>query len=508
MRASSYSQVFVVLTLVGCSSNVPRQHPAHTLMFAEEGQPVALKSASTPSASSRYHNLDYEEFEMHLDTIFSGLEAAVSQSPKPVGPKPVLVFIHGGLNTAGTSLERVDRLLDQQTCQASTAGCISDHYYPIFINWRSSLWSSYRDHLFLVRQGERKGGMAIATSPFIFSADVISALGSALPASAEELADARVAGRDDDWKYVIRQARSGDLADKCFDLRLGTDRRSRREKTLNAVKWFPWGVAKIATLPVIDGFGQEAWEIMLRRTNLLFEPETRNFPRFRGDGAEGDGGLSEFFRRLRDFKRQHPDVALTIVGHSAGAIILNKALRHFGDIRFDNVVYMAAACTIEDYQNTIFGGAGTRAPCDCERQKDCLSQACMPGPGARGYLRRHPQSQVHHLMLNELAELFESRLGWFEVVPRGSLLTWIDNFLADPEYRLHRTAGRAFNLLREIDRTPEDLRARIHFKIFDYGRSVTKEPQSHGGFDNFAFWHADFRKTSVILPAHCERPPS
>jgi hypothetical protein len=33
-----------------------------------------------------------------------------------------------------------------------------------------------------------------------------------------------------------------------------------------------------------------------------------------------------------------------------------------------------------------------------------------------------------------MAEINDRDLGMFELVPRGSLLYWIDNFLAEPEY--------------------------------------------------------------------------
>ncbi len=149
-----------------------------------------------------------------------------------------------------------------------------------------------------------------------------------------------------------------------------------------------------------------------------------------------------------------------------GAIILNNALRHFPQLHVKNIVYMAAACSLDDYQDTIF--------------------PYMMNPA-------HRETRIYHLTLQERAEFLERHWPWFEVAPRGSLLVWIDNFLEDPRYRLDRTAGRIFNLLREVDRTPAEIRDRVHIKAFDFGSAVEKcHPQTHGGFDNVPFWKPEY----------------
>lgn len=58
----------------------------------------------------------------------------------------ILLFVHGGMNTASASIKRAAQYSNDILC---------DGTYPIFINWDSSLTSSYIDHLFFLRQGER-----------------------------------------------------------------------------------------------------------------------------------------------------------------------------------------------------------------------------------------------------------------------------------------------------------------------------------------------------------------
>jgi pimeloyl-ACP methyl ester carboxylesterase len=490
----------------GCATHSAVTYRSHTLMFSGEGQPVHIDSQpvkgkgqpkqdapaetspcvispaddgvvrSTPPVEavtqSPRHALSPKRFfkaesctdyRDHLDEVFDGLRAS--------NKKKILIYIHGGLNDRPSSLERVETLVG---CTPDT-GCLGDQYYPIFINWSSSLPSSYRDHLTRVRQGELRPVRAKLTSPWIFGEDLVTALASLPSSMAEELTDSASSRNDSGFQRAYCDYKQGRLN---MDVYIGQDCRGTLQSFTDKTKYIPFGVLKVATLPVIDGFGEAAWGVLKRRTNLLFERET--LPRYPGDdAAEGDGPLSAFFRKLRQAKKDDPSLELTIVGHSMGAIIVNRALRHFGDLDFKNVVYMAAACTLQDYYGTMFGGAGEKIKAGTT--------------GQRGYLRRHPNTQLYHLTLQERAEVLESRGGWFEVIPRGSLLVWIDNFLAEPEYRLDKMAGRISNLLRELDRTPQDVRPRVHIKSFDYGKRVAaQQPQGHGGFDDVSFWNPDY----------------
>lgn len=64
------------------------------------------------------------------------LLAVNNKTPCPSDPKKrrtILLFIHGGMNTAKSSVERVVTHSEE---------ILKDGIYPIFINWASSLTSS------------------------------------------------------------------------------------------------------------------------------------------------------------------------------------------------------------------------------------------------------------------------------------------------------------------------------------------------------------------------------
>ena len=47
------------------------------------------------------------------------------------------------------------------------------------------------------------------------------------------------------------------------------------------------------------------------------------------------------------------DVEVTMIGHSAGTLVINEILRRF-DLPITNLVYLASASTIRDYENIVF----------------------------------------------------------------------------------------------------------------------------------------------------------
>jgi hypothetical protein len=268
-------------------------------------------------------------------------------------------------------------------------------------------------------------------------------------------------------------------------------------------KGLPWlPVKPIVTGLFIDGAGEEAWKVMVRRARLMFGAERcTSYIDFSSRKAcrESNVGISEpdpqqnraltlALRALRDSlaeasgKRKQSGegpVTLTLIAHSAGSFVLNQTLRVVPDLHATNIVYMAAAAPIADYESTLLGD-GTHT----------------------GYLAQ-PQNrdtQVYHLALHPQAELSESYLGWLDITPRGSLLQWIDAFLSEPKFDGERTAGRASTLATSLARTPRPLASRVHVKIFDYGVKHNKcdssgplcQPQRHGDFSDTRFWDPSF----------------
>ena len=103
-----------------------------------------------------------------------------------------------------------------------------------------------------------------------------------------------------------------------------------------------------------------------------------------------------------------------------------------------DIVYMAPACTIRDFTESVI-------------------------PFME--LKNHSDSQFFDLsMLHPSAETLEAE--FYELIPRGSLLCWIDDFLGSPQTPLDRTLGAADNILQVPYVFPQSLRGRVAIKAF------------------------------------------
>ena len=86
-----------------------------------------------------------------------------------------------------------------------------------------------------------------------------------------------------------------------------------------------------------------------------------------------------------------------------------------------------------------------------------------------------------------------------DVVYRGSLLTWIDDFLSTSESPMERTLGRDENILPVAALVPDTLRGRVTLKAFGRGdpleaRLYKRVPLRHGDFSDstVAAWRPEF----------------
>jgi pimeloyl-ACP methyl ester carboxylesterase len=168
--------------------------------------------------------------------------------------------------------------------------------------------------------------------------------------------------------------------------------------------------------------------------------------------------MAVFLRKLEEAQLAHHCENVTLVGHSMGAMIFNHGLRDFPDVHYNNIVYMAAACSIRDFNDTV-----------------------IP------YMERnsHQNTQFYGLSLHPRAE-DRDRSVW-EWVPRGSLLIWIDEFLGHPESFTDRTLGHFENALLASRLFPPRLQKRIHLTALSTGPGAN-ELDEHGQFSSMAFW--------------------
>lgn len=471
--------VAVAAMLCGCAHlDVPVRN---VVMFNENGRlldPTGTIACEDPPALCRgrhlglvpYPELNEEQREPYLQEVLAGLNDA------PLGPdregekgkRRLLLFVHGGLNTQKQSVQRVVEL---------APGITKAGYHPLFVNWRSSLVSSYFDHAFFIRQGEEWKVFGPLTAPFVIAADIGRSLVRAPLVWGSQLQGGVQTWPGIDLPYGLKQ-RECELAGRkddpalpgpgtAIDLAAGRDERSWREMALAGISWAVLEpIRLLIAAPLTDGFGTPAWDNMLRRTQLLFHTADEYKG---GHPAEAKGDLALVMRRLERALQADPDGwEVVLVGHSMGTIVLNELLREFPEFKADTIVYMAAACSARDFR-----------------------QSVVP------YLQRHAATHFYNLSLHHKAE---ERERWDLLVPyldpamRGSLLTWIDDFFSNPLTPMDKTLGQYVNFLRtEQMYSPPNLRSRIHQKEFSVGgRFVETEPQEHGDFGRFPFWEESF----------------
>jgi len=457
---------------------------------------------SSAGPSGAYSN----SYDVYLKAL---LEDLTRNAPTRNNRKQLLIYIHGGLNTQVGTVERAVELMD---------AIPKTEYYPIFINWQSSLFSSYADHLVHIRQGESWDGLGLLTTPVFapvyFTADVARAIARApivwyflaqnwVKSIATTEVQVEVNTVTDELEREYRQDPTGNT------LKIAYDKQDYRRP------WQAMLAHATATLTIptkligsmfVDAFGKSSWDVMLRRTHMLYHTEREFFesgkvaiderkPDFPTSHIKPDGAVSVFVRRLSELIRRTggaKEWEITLVGHSMGTIVLNQLIRDFGVaataepggqtgesvLPFDHIIYMAGATTVRDYQDTVFP-----------------------------YLRSNPRARMFHLTLHpksEIRERFDPGIPYLDLPPRGSLLVWVDEFLSNPETVLDRTVGRFENLITAIHNTPDELRGRVHIKAAVAGRDAGG-PQKHSDFTEYLkFWRAEcWWSPGVEYPPGC-----
>ena len=476
----------------GCHSHQPpAEMHARVMIFNSDGEAC--------DAANHFQKMKESQFNRQIGDILASMQAFQDSQPNPKVRK-ILIFVHGGLNTQDSALLRAE----EQYSSIQHAG-----YYPIFINWNSELPDSYLEHLFLVRQGRKTDDRLdnlghFLTSPLYLFGDVGRAIARSpavwthLAGSDNPFAAARSRATDtgiprwleaDDSlqaaKYYSRlDARylaGPSPTTQVIALSMGTEQTTKSFWHKDTFWYTLTVLPKLLTTPIIDSLGQAAWENLSRRTVNLFEnPKSINVLKMQPKQIDAlldrgpPGHLQRFLDRLqKEIAARAPGETyeITLIGHSMGTMVLNQLLRRNPDLACRNIVYMAAACSIHQF-----------------------TQSVIP------YLADHPHTDFYNLCLHPTAEVLDAED--YELPPRGSLLLWIDEFLGTPETPLDRTLGRWDNILPATYVIPLDMRAQIHIKAFTMteDRSTTDPvtntpaPQRHGDFTSMPYWDDAFWK--------------
>ncbi len=405
--------------IVGCASfklETAYDYQGHYILIHKDGiaiqAPTREEAAGKPSGSlNTDRTLFSQDLEAQLErTIKDRITAYATASNRQQGGKcaerlHLLVIVHGGMNSYAISSTHLTGLMtpplsppqEPVGTYGDQSGLLNNTcYYPLFINWNSDFGDSISDDLFRFRFGERNNVLVWSTLlPTIVSRVLNSAMD--IPVALFHQGVTMKDGIIGAWDEGDPPA--GIAGDTLINL--------------------PAYSLSMALLPFTQGFGAPAWGIMKRRvdeatgavaTTVKTRPvgaartlieALRKWIEVRKDAAGQDQSY------LRGTSTQ---VTVTLVGHSMGALVINRLLQTVDDPSFppgspplpvDRVIYLAPASSINETE-----------------------QMLMP------YLDRHLGTHFWLFTLNRRDESREIPLnGWAIFVPRGTLLAWIDTFL-------------------------------------------------------------------------------
>ncbi len=501
----------LTLALLFCASTAGCLTPqadhvptAHVVMFDGDGDPVDPTSRPFLNLFP-YRKMTTDGFETHLDLLFDSVERYVEEQqfsvyeelpgnakkkkgrvdyefdPREDGrPARVLLYIHGGLNQQKGTIDRAANLYDDILKDDH------DRAYPVFVNWQSNLVSSYTTHLLFVRQGHDWGWWGALVSPFVLARDIAVAIANT-PFTLYSEVDSFLKGLpyytspDQAQAYEAaatlekRNRRSSDVTtDGEVLAEFVQDPRESNQGLGSFARLVVTLPVKLATATLLDVFGRGAWDVMVRRIDLLFERQDQyDSGLVQPRPAEG---LPRFLERLAAYQAERERAGkpfqVDLVAHSMGTIVANRILDlRMRDAqrapRITDIAYMASASTIQDFQSSVFP-----------------------------YLATNADSRLFLLTLHDKAEVTESHV--LGLIPAGSLLVWIDNFLAKIRSHADFRIGRFTPLMLSLHRIESNLRDRIFIKSFSVDSAdPTMDPNEHSDFNSAPFWRESFWKPAA-----------
>lgn len=470
--------------------------------------PDSIEVQQVPVFRDSMEPLGDQEYEEYIQIVLDGLED-FAQDCHDDGPCRITFFIHGGLNSNRSSVRRVlDSVCgnNYETAPCDLRGPIlSDgERYPIFILWNSGLTSSYFAHLFNIQRGRNLGVKGWPGAPWKLAADTGKALSRAPIVWYEMISHdlrtvpgqrlKRTVEEDAENYYRALEASYRESPTENTRVQRCNSQTSTSERVFASFAYAGTFASKFLLSPFIDGFGTVSWDVMLRRTDLLFEEEVFcaktpdcDFELVPPSPLERvrSGGLAKFLDHLQAEIGEGGQLSdknweITLIGHSMGGIVMNRILNRYPGLPIKNIVYMASAATVRDYE-----------------------ESALP------FLQANADKaiRIFHLVLNPVAELRE-RSKYADLSPRGSLLVWIDNFLSKPNTLEDRTMGRFSNITRALAATPAVLKPKISLTVFGVGkRAPACLPQRHGDFSDpkRSFWEEDFWLPDFAASAGCKQ---
>lgn len=460
---------------------------------------VLIEGDGSPRDPDTQRRLTDAQFEAHLNGILRGIH---DRFPAETDTVHLLIYVHGGLNTFDGALEKARDLAGE------LRSSVGSPYYPLAVVWSSNLATGLKDQALRDRLEvtPRWSENFIGTPVFAVTTVARGVVGSFGTMTRQLRQDLRTTfpGRSRVDRYttavydsLVARQQTHLLAAHGAGTGTGNVIRVSWPQDDDFGFWRRTGrfLLYLRTLPLTFGTswvvaepGNEAWHSMRGRSQNVFR-QPREFQAHGGRELQaleadpvGSGGLSRYLEGLAqglDLSRTR----ITLVGHSMGTIILNRILERWPDLPYERIIYMAAACSVRDFE-----------------------QSAIP------VLQSHPDLEFYNLSLDPGNEMREINFG--DLPQRGSLLTWIDNFYTQPETYLDNTLGRWEVALAASRIFPDSVRDQVNLRAFGVGRveptrSVSRfaeyepgavGPQRHGDFSGYRFWDPEFYEPEIEDP--------
>ena len=439
-----------VMLMFSCSSTYRISSRTMNHMVALQGDGDAYEFV--PMKGDRISkDIRYNYFR-HVHEIISQIDRS--------GRDSLLIYVHGGMKNLK---ESVSETQEQIPVIESTSG-----YYPIYINWESSMMDAYIEQLIYIRQGKYSPTMGPISAPFYLIADFGRAIVRAPITWGHQgynlMRNTFLHPVVNDTIYLKY---SHDYYADEMHIYLGKSNVGFWDDFSGYVTHIVPGLIKIVTTPLLDTFGKSAWQNMKRRTQKLFrrheEFNLYNINAVDVTPTVSTGGVSILMDSIAALAARNDHISITMIGHSMGCGVLSEIIMHYPQLRFDNIILMAPAITIKEFEHNI-----------------------IP------YLRRpeNKSAKVYILTLHPEGDQRENT--FYDLLPRGSLLDWVDDFASEPTEFTEVTLGKWENIIRAVHIIPADVRNQIFIKGFGYRND--SEPQSHGDFNDldYQFWKKKF----------------
>jgi pimeloyl-ACP methyl ester carboxylesterase len=440
----------IPIIILSCASSykISRQTMDHMVALQGDGTTyefVAIKqNRRNPDIKYDYHR--------HVHEIMQSIQKSDRDS--------LLIIVHGGMKDLK---ESVSETQEQTPVIESTSG-----YYPLYINWESSMMDAYWEQLVYIRQGKYSPTMGPISAPFYLVADFGRAIVRAPITWGHQgynlMRNTFMHPSVNDTIYIkySREFYSGGN-----HIYLGQSDIGFWDDFLGYVTHVFPGLVKIITTPLLDTFGKSAWQNMNRRTQKLFrrhdEFNLYNINAVNVKPSGSTGGASVLMDSVAALAKKDENISITLIGHSMGCGILAEIIMHYSDLHFENIILMAPAMTIKDFEHII-----------------------VP------YLQKPENKNTNVYILTLHPEGDDRENTFYDVIPRGSLLDWVDDFASEPTEFTEVTLGKWKNIIRAAHIIPEDVRGQIYIKGFGYNNDT--DPQLHGDFNDLEneFWKNDF----------------